>query len=93
MTATVTAIDSLFGTRSRRVVQYSEIIAASDSLMHWCLMLLEQLDVVRSGHTIDLPKRMLPAAVTRAQASLEKRGFSTEFKEGGEKGFGYLVFD
>ncbi|MDR3613669.1 MAG: hypothetical protein P4L53_08880 [Candidatus Obscuribacterales bacterium] len=91
MTATVTSINSARHPLSR-TVQYSEIVKESDSLLHYCLMLLEQLDVVRSGHTIDITRRTLPAAVTRAQASLLERGYPTEFKEGGEHGFGYLIF-
>ncbi len=91
MTATVTSINSVRHPMSR-TVKYSEIVKASDSLLHYCLMLIEQLDVVRSGDTIDITRRTLPAAVIRAQASLGERGYPTEFKEGGEHGFGYLIF-
>jgi hypothetical protein len=91
MTATITSITSARHPLSQ-TVQYSEIVKASDSLLHYCLMLIEQLDVVRSGHTIDITRRTLPAAVSRAQSSLLERGYTTEFKEGGEHGFGYLLF-
>lgn len=91
MTATVISINSVRHPLSK-TVHYSEIVKASDSLLHYCLMLLEQVDFVRSGHTIDITCRTLPAAVTRAQNSLRERGYPTEFKEGGEHGFGYLIF-
>ena len=91
MTATITSISETFRPRSKPL-HYSEIVDASDSLLHWCLALIEQLVYVRSGDTIDLPTKTFPAAITRAQASLLERGYPTEFKEGGEKGFGYLLF-
>ena len=89
MTATVTSIDS----RPRsKPVQFSEIVKTSDSLRDWCLLIIEQIGAPHPGEPIDIPTRTLPAAVTRAQASLLDRGYPTEFKEGGEKGFGSLVF-
>jgi len=55
-------------------------------------MLLQQLDLVRSGHTIDLTKPFPTASIHRAQAALKERGYPTNFHEGGESGFGYLYF-
>ncbi len=73
-------------------VTWSQITANSDEFCSWCLMLIEQLDFVRSGHTIDVPKQYPIASIRRAQAALKERGYPTDFSEGGEHGFGVLTF-
>lgn len=73
-------------------VTWGQVTAESDEFCSYCLMLLQQLDLVRSGHTIDLTKPFPTASVQRAQAALKERGYPTNFHEGGESGFGYLYF-
>ncbi|CAN5679324.1 hypothetical protein BH10CYA1_BH10CYA1_63750 [soil metagenome] len=73
-------------------VSWGQVTADSDEFCSYCLMLLQQLDLVRIGHTIDLPKQVPVASINRAQVALKERGYPTNFHEGGESGFGYLYF-
>lgn len=71
---------------------WGQVTAAGDEFCSWCLMLIEQLDFVRSGHTIDLPKSYPVASINRAKDALKDRGYPTTFETGGEHGFGFLLF-
>lgn len=71
---------------------WSQITSQGDEFCSYCLMLIEQLDFVRSGHTIDVPKRFPTASIKRAQNALAERGYPTRFDEGGEHGWGVLTF-
>jgi len=75
-----------------RAVSWSQVISEGDELCSYCLMLLEQLHCLRSGHTIDLPKFYPSASVTRAQSALKERGYPTEFQDDGGLGWGVFTF-
>lgn len=77
---------------STKPVTWTQVTAEGDDFCMYCLMLIEQLDFVRSGHTIDVPKQYPIASIRRAQAALKERGYPTDFSEGGEHGFGVLTF-
>lgn len=79
-------------TASQKPVTWTQITSDGEEFFSYCLMLLQQLDVVRSGHTIDLPKVYPVASVKRARSALAERGYPTVFQEGGEHGFGVLIF-
>ena len=92
MTAIVLSIAS-FARPARSATSWNEIVESSDSFLHYCLMLLQQLDCVRSGHIVDVPNRMYKASIDHVQNSLRERGYQTTFEEGGSKGFGYITFN
>jgi hypothetical protein len=73
---------------------YAEHLSDGTDLCSYCMMLLQQLDVVRSGHEISITRRYSACSIKAAQKELaEKHGYPTTFHEGGgEHGFGYLVF-
>ncbi len=73
-------------------VTWGQVTAEGDEFCSYCLMLLQQLDFVRTGHTIDVPKRYPVASINRAKDALKKRGYPTTFDDGGEHGWGVLVF-
>lgn len=72
---------------------YAQHVSDGKELCSYCMMLLQQLDVVRSGHEISITRRYSELSIKKAQTELaEQHGFPTTFHEGGEHGFGYLVF-
>ena len=50
---------------SQKPVTWTQVTSEGDEFCSYCLMLLQQLDVVRSGHTIDVP-RSYPVASVRS---------------------------
>jgi hypothetical protein len=72
---------------------YAEHVADGKDLCSYCMMLLQQMDIVRTGHEISITKRYSKFSITTAQKELkDMHGFPTTFHEGGEHGFGYLIF-
>jgi hypothetical protein len=80
-------------TARSKPLSYAHILADGKELCSYCMMLLQQLDVVRTGHEIHITKRYPVAAIKAAQKELqEMHGFPTNFQRGGEHGFGTLIF-
>jgi hypothetical protein len=77
---------------SQKPVTWTQVTSEGDEFCSYCLMLLQQLDVVRSGHTIDVPRSYPVASVRSAQKELLDRGYPTDLQEGGEHGCGVLTF-
>lgn len=78
---------------ARKAVSWSQVTSEGEEFCSYCLMLIQQLDCLRSGHTIDLPRLLPVASVRRAQDALKERGYPTDFQEdGGQFGWGVLTF-
>ena len=72
---------------------YAQHVSDGSDLCSYCMMLLQQLDIVRSGHEIHITRRYSKLSIEKAQKELaETHGYPTKFEEGGDHGFGYLVF-
>jgi hypothetical protein len=72
---------------------YAEHVSDGKDLVSYCMMLLQQLDIVRTGHEIHITRRYSIFSIKNAQKELkELQGYPTTFQEGGDHGFGYLIF-
>jgi hypothetical protein len=80
-------------TLNSRPQSYAQNVADGKELCSYCMMLLQQLDIVRTGHDISITKRYSIFSIKAAQKELaEIHGYPTTFQEGGEHGFGSLIF-
>jgi hypothetical protein len=78
---------------SSKPISYTQITADGKDLCSYCLILLQQLDLVGTGTAIQITRRYCVAAIQAAQKELaEMHGYPTTFQEGGAHGFGTLIF-